>query len=513
MCLKDLIRTSVWFYTLNVLSNALFEKPAFKNVIVNGIILDESGKKMSKRHRNYTPPTDLLDKYGADSVRLYMLNSPLLRAEDLIFTDQGVRDVIRQVLLPLWNAYSFLSTYAHADGWKPTEELKTGKISSLNHEYDRWVVSKFQTLVLKIEEHMKAYKLYLVVPEVLSFVDDLTNWYIRLNRRRFWGEDSQQGKTKEGTQDTNDAYGTLYYILLQFSKVFAPFAPFMSDRLFKNLVDHSNEEMSVHLCDMPKADQSLIDEELEAKMNLVHLTISQGRFLRQKYKLKIRQPLASMVVVVREERQKKLLEEADKTLCAELNLKKILYTTKESQYVRLEVKPNLKTLGRKLGKKLNDLRKELLSLNEKQESVVNLLNDLEKNNKVEILGYELKEEDFLIMRGPLDNRTISSESGVTVLLDTTLTEALKFEGLSREIVNRIQNLRKTSQLNVSDRINLELVADGDLLKAIEEHKKYILSETLALGLSFHTSDENCTFKNLERYDIEGYSCVVALEKS
>ena len=498
---EGLDQTRGWFYTLSVLSAALFDKPAFKNVIVNGIILDESGKKMSKRHRNYTPPQELLDKYGADSVRLYMLNSPLLRAEDLIFTDQGVRDIIRQVLLPLWNAYSFLSTYAHADGWKPSEELKEGKAPKLSHEYDRWIVSKYQTLVVNIEEHMKAYKLYLVVPEVLSFVEDLTNWYIRLNRRRFWGE---------GESGNQDAYSTLYYILLQFSKVFAPFAPFLSDRLYKNLMDDQNGELSVHLCDMPKSDKSLIDEDLEAKMKLVHLTISQGRFLRQKYKIKIRQPLASMVVVVRSEKYRKLLEEADATLKAELNLKNVIYTTKESDYVRLEVKPNLKTLGRKLGKQLNDLRKELNSLNEKQDTVVGLLAKLDEEKKVTVLGHELTEEDFLISRGPLDNRTISTDSGVTVLLETELTEELMLEGLSREVVNRIQNLRKASGLQVSDRIHLELVASDKLAQAIQTHREYIVSETLALDLKLL---DELSFSDREAYDIEGHSCQAALSKA
>lgn len=507
---EGLDQTRGWFYTLSVLSNALFDKPAFKNVIVNGLILDERGKKMSKRHRNYTPPTELLNQYGADSIRLYMLNSPLLRAEDLVFTDQGVKDVIRQALLPYWNAYSFLATYAEADNWTPSEELKQGRTVEFKHEYDRWIVSKLQTLVTQIDTHMKDYKLYLVVPRVLSFIDDLTNWYIRLNRRRFWGETS--GKNSMNS-DQEEAYSTLYYVLLQFTKVFAPFAPFLSEKIYQNLIDDKVSVPSVHLCDMPESNASLIDSNLEVKMNLIRIAITQGRSLRQKHKLRIRQPLASMIVVVRHEKQKKLLQEADLILKGELNIKSILYTTDESQYVKLELKPNLKTLGRKLGKKLNDLRQELNKTNSSQKDVVKILSDLEAHKAVNIIGYELTEDDFLIYRDSLDNRIISTDSGLTILLETDLTQSLIAEGLSREVVNRIQNLRKSSQLNVTDRINLQVIADGILFDAIKENKSYILNETLALDLDLQTSGGECTLKHLGSSEIEGMTCVFALEKS
>ena len=504
---EGLDQTRGWFYTLTVLASALFDKPAFKNVIVNGLILDERGKKMSKRHRNYTPPLDLIDQYGADSVRLYMLGSPLLRAEDLSFTDQGVKDVIRAALLPLWNSYSFLSTYAETDSWKPSEDLKKGVYTSSSHEHDRWIVSKLQTLLADVDTYMKEYKLYLAPPKIFSFIDDLTNWYIRLNRRRFWGESDSFSK------DQDDAYRTLYYVLLEFVKVFAPFAPFISDEIYKNLMGESAACESVHLCDMPEYEDSLRDEALETKMDLVRLAITQGRSLRQKHKIKIRQPLSSMIVVVRHEKERKLLEEADAILKAELNIKSIHYTIKESDYVKLELKPNLKTLGPKLGKKLGEFRKELMSLSSSQEAVVALLADLETKGTCQVLDYELMESDFLISRDSLDSRMISTDSGVTILLETEISEELLAEGLSREVVNRIQNFRKTSALHVADRINLQIICEGKLFEAVQSNKSYIMKETLALDLELASSGAECTLKHISSFDIEGMTCVIALEKA
>jgi len=507
---EGLDQTRGWFYTLTVLASALFDKPAFKNAIVNGLILDESGKKMSKRNRNYTPPLELLDQYGADSVRLYMLNSALVRAEDLCFTNQGVKDIIRQALLPLWNAYSFLSTYAEADSWTPSDELKAGTLRLSPDESDRWIVSRFQSLVNEIDLYMQEYKLYLVVPVIFSFIDDLTNWYIRLNRRRFWGESNESGCV---SSDQEAAYSTLYYVLLQFTKILAPFAPFLSDRIFNLLVDSSEEGVSVHLADMPESDENLVDKALEKKMNLIRLALTQGRSLRQKHKVKIRQPLSSMVLVVRHEEEKRLLEEADFILKSELNIKSILYTIKESEYVKLELKPNLKTLGSKLGHEMGVFRKELSSLNASQESVAAILAQIEGGGKCEILGYSLTENDFLIVRDSLDSRMISTESGVTVLLETTLSQELIAEGLARELVNRVQNLRKSSQLNVADRIHLQVVAEGVLFNAIEKNKEYIAKETLALDVDLQRSGAECTLKHLGSSEIEGMTCVFALEKT
>lgn len=505
---EGLDQTRGWFYTLNVLSNALFEKPAFKNVIVNGVILDESGKKMSKRHRNYTPPDDLLSKYGADSVRLYMLNSPLLRAENLIFTDKGVKDVTRSVLLPLWNAYSFLSTYAQSDQWSPSPELTKGKPIDSKYEHDRWIISKLQTLIGTVHTHMEEYKLYMVVSPVIRFIDDLTNWYIRLNRRRFWGESQKDTQLDESKQS---AFSTLFYVLHEFSKVFAPFAPFISESLYLNLTEGiDGRSSSVHLCEMPVVQNDLIDAGLEDRIELISKAINLGRSLRQKHKIKIRQALPSMTIITRKTTDRLAIESGLQTLKGELNIKQVEFTTEESKHVRLSLKPNLRTLGRKLGKKLNEVRQRLNEMNENHEAVSSFLVKLEGEGQVELCGFSLTEEDFLISRGPLDDKLIATGSGVTVLLDTTLSPELVQEGYAREVINRIQNLRKDSKLNVSDRIVIEVTGDDAIVEAVKAHQDYILNETLGVQLQASAA-ASTSYVHKESYDIDGMSCQIALE--
>ena len=505
---EGLDQTRGWFYTLSVLSTALFDQPAFKNVIVNGTILDQSGKKMSKRHRNYTPPEELINKYGADSVRLYMLNSPLLRSENLIFSDDGVKDITRQVLLPLWNAHSFLSTYAKADAWEPTEEnLNLKKI--LTNDLDRWILSKRESLNSSIAKHMEAYELYRVIPELVNFTEDLTNWYIRLNRRRFWGENNQN---KSLTNDQKSAYASLYTVLLDFSKILAPFAPFLADEIYKNLISSRNKaEESVHLSKIPETNLTLIDENLEYRMSLLKRTINQGRSLRQKHKIKIRQVLSQLTVIVAREEDKVLLQKDENLIRFELNVKSITFTTDETSHIHLSLKPNLKTLGRKLGKRLNELRNSLKDLNENQKNVSNFLQQLKQNKQASLSDFTLNEEDFLIERGPLDDKLISSESGVTVLLDINLTPELIYEGWAREIVNRIQNLRKDSGFLVTDRIKLQVVASEKLSQALEGHKDYIQSETLGTSMEIFSKKDECNLKYIENYLIEQMPCTIAIE--
>lgn len=484
---EGLDQTRGWFYTLSVLSTALFDKPAFKNVVVNGIICDETGKKMSKRHRNYTPPEELLDKFGADATRLYMINSPILKGEDLIFSDKGVLETIRAVLLPLWNAQSFLTTYAEADGWKPSLQLASGDMPRSESEMDGWVVSRLHTLISDVHNHMEKYHLYAVVPEVLSFVDDLTNWYIRLNRRRFWGgRQSEPAATKPAgslSKDQQSAYETLYYVLLEFTKVFAPFAPFISERVYQNLtVGLPGVKESVHLCDMPKADARAVDLGLEAKMSLTRRVTEMGRSLRAKHQLKTRQPLASLLVITRNASDQAAIDSGMEIICDELNIKRIDFSTDEAKFVRLGVKPNLKTLGKKLGPALNTVRQSFEELSKSHDAVAEFLAKVESAGETEIAGHTLTLSDLLIDRGPKDDRLIATEGGVTVLLDTKLTPELLREGMARELVNRIQTLRKDSGLNVSDRIRVCVAATGELAAAIESNRAYIAGETLATEL-------------------------------
>lgn len=513
---EGLDQTRGWFYTLAVLSTGLFGKPAFKNVVVNGMVLAADGKKMSKRLKNYTPPEELLDRFGADSVRLFMLNSPVLKAGDLNFTDQGVRDTTRAVLLPLWNAFSFLTTYATADGWQPNAALARGEPPKVAGELDRWIISRFQTLCRRVHDQMELYRLYAVVPQVLDFIEDLTNWYIRLSRKRFWGADDDEGAGAVAAAGPSagsnvEAYQTLYYVLCGFAKVFAPFAPFVAERMWLNLTEGlAGLQNSVHLTDSPMPNKALVDEALEARMDLLRRVANLGRSLRATHRLKTRQALPSMLVITRHKADEDAIKSGRDILMGELNVKDVTFSTKESDYVRLSLKPNLKTLGPRLGKDLGKMKQHLEGLSASSpEAVVALLATLDEKSEVEVLGHKLTEADFLIDRGPKDERLIATEKGLTVLLDTKLTDELIHEGLAREVVNRVQRLRKDSGLKVSDRITLELQADGKLAEAVKIFSDYISRETLASG-RVHIIAEKPKAAHRADFDIDGMALAVGL---
>ncbi len=501
---EGLDQTRGWFYTLGILSTALFDQPAFKNVVVNGIVLAADGKKMSKRLKNYTAPDQLLDRFGADSVRLYMVNSSVLRGDDLKFSDEGVKDTTRAVLLPLWNAYSFLTTYAQADGWSPKAKLLEGQVIGSKNELDLWILSRLQTLKKSVHHEMEAYRIYRVVPQVIEFIDELTNWYIRLSRRRFWGGSGGV------TEDSRCAYETLFSVMSEFVKVFAPFAPFISERIYQGLTEGlATASESVHLCDMPMSVEALIDESLESRMSLIRRTVGLGRSLRAKHQIRTRQVLPSMMVISHDANDKKHIERGMDILKEELNVKELNFTVDEISHVRLSVRPNLKTLGRRLGKHIKALRNHFEELNNKPQLVADLLADLSKEGSVDILGHRLEQGDFLIDRGPKDDRLIATEEGITVLLDTNLTPELLREGLSREVVNRIQKLRKDSGLDVSDRITLQISTDGVLAQSVTEHQTYIGAETLAVGMSVKPKGDDLKGVSFrESFDIEGHQCMI-----
>jgi isoleucyl-tRNA synthetase len=505
---EGLDQTRGWFYTLSILSAALFNRPAFKNVVVNGLVLAKDGKKMSKRLGNYTPPEDLLNKYGADSARLYMLNSPILKAEPLRFSDEGVRDTTRAVLLPYWNAYSFLSTYAAAEGWSPSQEAASGKAPTVSNPLDRWIISRLQSVLAGVHGQMESYRLYAVVPEVLSFIDELTNWYIRLSRRRFWNTDS----TGQLSSESRTAFETLYYVLLQFSKLFAPFAPFVTERVYGGLTEGLNSvEESVHLCDMPMQQAELIDEELERHMRLVSKLTGLGRGIRAKQQIKTRQVLKSMTVITTDEPDRECIKRYSDILREELNVKEIHFSTDESQSVRVELKPNLKILGKKLGKDLGELRNALTLVNANQTVAHQLVRDADGGKQLKVDRFELEKDEVLIDRHPLEGTVSASEGTVTVVFDAHLTEELILEGLAREMVNRIQSLRKDSNLNVSDRIRVELAGSEQVLKAAKAFETYIGNETLTTNLSLKSDKAGLTGKILGDFDLDGEALSVAIE--
>ncbi len=502
---EGLDQTRGWFYTLSVLSAALFKRPAFKNVVVNGLVLAADGRKMSKRWRNYTPPIDLINEFGADSVRLYMLNSAILRGEDLKFKNEGVKDTTRAVILPVWNSLSFLTTYAEADGWNPHADLVNGKTPQVSSELDRWIISKFHSLIRDVNQEMEAYHLYNVVPTVIGFIEDLTNWYIRQSRRKFWG-----GQEKL-SPETREAYQTLYYVLVNFMKIFAPFAPFTAEKVYRELIHGLNEvPESIHLADMPHAKLQVIDEALERKMVLVRTVAELGRSLRAKHQIKTRQVLPGMLVISRSKEDQIKIQQASDLIKAELNLKELSFSTDEANFVALSLKPNLRTLGKRFGKRLKEFKEHLENLNAAPAAISQLLASLEQQGSVKILGESLSEEDFLIDRGPKDDRLIATGLGVTVLLDTELTPELIREGLAREVVNRIQNFRKDSGLNISDRIMIKFKASEILSQAVRENKDYICQETLAQDLIICGNDALET-KFVETFEINDDSCRIGIQ--
>ncbi len=489
---EGLDQTRGWFYTLSVLGNILFGKAPFKNVIVNGMVLAEDGKKMSKRHKNYPEPTEILDKYGADALRAYLTTSPASRAEELRFSEKGLQETVRAVLLPLWNAYSFFVTYALADGWKP-EQFNPKHLDNLENELDRWVLSRLQTLIQEVEAKMAIYHLYEVIPIVLGFIDELTNWYIRLNRRRFWKED--KGKDKDA------AYSTLYYILTTFTKVLAPILPFITEEIHQNLKLASEPE-SIHLCKFPELKTAWRDTELEAQMTLVSTVVFMGRSLRTAQKIKTRQPLKKLTVVTKNPHLEKTIRNFKDLIANELNIKEVAYDTDESKYVTFAAKANAKVLGPRLGQKMKAVLQAVAELSSEQ------IQELEAKKSISLMGEQIFFEEVNVVRTPKTSGASQSGSGITLVLDTDLDESLIREGQAREMVNRLQKLRKDAGLEVTDRIKVKYQCPDTLKSALEKHRDYIQSETLAT--EFGPSTENLTWT--ANQDIDDLAVKIYLEK-
>jgi isoleucyl-tRNA synthetase len=339
---EGLDQTRGWFYTLTVLGAALFERPAFRNVIVNGMVMAEDGKKMSKSLRNYTPPDELMESYGADALRLYSINSGLVRGEEQRFADSGVRDMVRRALLPWYNAYSFLRTYAEIDEWSPQKGQHEG-----DNILDQWIMSRLQTLKNTVATEMEGYRLYNVVPGLFAFIEDLTNWYIRLNRGRFWGEDISADKIA--------AYSTLYEVLMELSKVMAPFAPFLSEHLYQSLAKLAGapaQPNSVHLCDYPEAEDIKVKPSLETAVVRMQQVILLGRQKREEVKIGLRTPLSRLTIVNSDAELLEDMRSLESYVRDELNVQTVEYSADEAAYIELCAKPNFPLLGKRLGKRM-----------------------------------------------------------------------------------------------------------------------------------------------------------------
>ena len=488
---EGLDQTRGWFYTLMVLSTALFDKPAFKNVVVNGMILAEDGKKLAKSKKNYPDPMYIINTYGADCLRSYLINSPVVRAEPLKFSEKGIKMVYRGVLLPLWNAYSFFVTYANLDAYQPSEVLTQSP-----NELDRWIISHLQSLVADVTTHMENNHLYSVVPELEGFIDQLTNWYIRRSRRRFWRAESDV--------DKQHAYNTLYYVLVEFAKVMAPFQPFLCEAIYTNLVRDDDSPESVHLCDYPKPLTECTHKDIEEEMDLVRNVVELGRSLRAAHDLKTRQPLAKLSVVV-DAAGIEIFDRLGAIVREELNVKAIEYLHDETELVQYSARPNMKALGPRLGKALKTLNPAIRALRHAE------IDQLLKEGKLLVAGHELGSDDFLVDRNEKQGMVVLSEGGITIALETKLTPALEIEGDARELVNRIQNQRKDTGFNVEDRIQLSLEATNQdwLADLLASHGDYIAAETLAAPINSETFEP----ESKNECDINGKKATIAIRRT
>lgn len=465
---EGLDQTRGWFYTLTVLSAALFQKPAFKNVVINGIILAEDGQKMSKRLRNYPDPNELIDQTCADAVRIFMIHSAAVKAGDLRFSETGVREMVRSILLPLWNSLSLLVTYANADARKGQLTWKPGQDIVSTHELDRWIISELQNLLARVKAGMEDFHLYTVVPAILEYIDHLTNWYIRRSRRRFW--------KSENDRDKNEAYATLYKVMVEFSKVLAPFLPFLSEFMYQILVREvdTSAPISVHLCRFPEPETSLIDTSLVERMSLAHEAVMLGRSLRANANIKNRQPLHKLQIAVHSASEKENIQAVELLIRDELNVKEVVVTTDETELVKYSAKANFKTLGKRMGKDMKAVAEQVAALSHAQ------IADVLAGKTLTLPQGELTTEDLLVVRNVSEGLTVEAGTRLTVALETTVTPELYREGLARECINRIQNLRKDSDFEVTDHIHLQVGCEGDELKqAFTEHQNSICAEVLA----------------------------------
>ena len=479
---EGLDQTRGWFYTLTVLSTALTGKPAFKNVIVNGMVMAGDGKKMSKRLKNYTEPDIIMEDFGADALRLTLINSGLVRGEEYRFTDDGVKDMVRRALLPWYNSFKFFHTYASVDKWSAKENFVQGENIT-----DKWVISKLQTLIKNVTNEMESYKLYNVVPQLFNYIEDLTNWYIRLNRRRFW-EDGL-------SQDKCSAYSTLYTALKEISKVMAPFSPFLAEHIYQELkVFGEDMNESVHLCDYPSFNKEVIDSDLEDAVTRMQELILLGRQRRNQVNIKVKTPLKSLTVIHQDKNLLKGISHLEDYIKTELNIKEVHYSTDEDKYIRLYAKPNSRVLGKKLGKQFGKMMGMIKSL--KSET----LKDFEENKTMTLDGIVLSEEDVFVYREPLEGTEALSNKWITINMDTQLSEELINEGLAREVVNRIQKSRKDSKFNVDDRINLKVSTSDTLQKVIKTFSEYIKKETLTTNIIFVDKTEGFEL-NIEEHNL------------
>ena len=463
-------QTRGWFFTLHAISTMLFDSVAYKNVISNGLVLDKNGNKMSKRLGNAVDPFITIAKYGADATRWYMISNAQ-PWDNLKFDEGGIVEVQRKFFGTLYNTYSFFVLYANIDGFNYSED---GVPISERTELDRWILSELNTLIKEVKGNYESYEPTRVARLIQEFVmDKLSNWHVRLSRRRFWKGEYNTEKVA--------AYQTLFECLEKVALLAAPIAPFFMDRLFQDLnaVSGKHSASSIHLSDFPKSDASVIDKDLERKMQMAQNVTSLALSLRKKERLRVRQPLQKIMIPILNAKMQKDIDEVSTIILSEINVKEIEFLGKDSDVLTKQIKPNFKTLGPKFGKDMKLISRAVNQFSADDIKKIEMDENYPINESItiDISDVEITSKD-------IPGCIVATNNGLTVALDITLSDELREEGLAREFINRIQNLRKDSGLEVTDKVKIQVEKNDSLTAAIKNNFTYICDETLAVQLDF-----------------------------
>lgn len=474
-------QTRGWFFTLHAISTMINKRVAFRTVLSNGLVLDKNGNKMSKRLGNAVDPFKALSEYGADTLRWYMLTNAQ-PWDNLKYDSAGVDEVKRKFFGTLYNTYSFFALYANVDGF--TNRLPEVPVEK-RPEIDRWIISLMNSLIKDVKACYENYDVTTAGRKIQDFVcDHLSNWYVRLNRKRFWGGNMDEDKLS--------AYQTLYSCLENVAILAAPIAPFFMERMFLDLnaVSEKHKETSVHLVLMPEADEKYIDKALEQRMEMAQLSSSMVLALRRKVNIKVRQPLAKLIIPVLDDDIQAQLEKVQKLVLGEVNVKEIEYIRNTEGLITKKIKPNFKTLGKKYGKQMKEIAAAFATLDQ------HAINRIEQSDVYELAlasgNVSLEKADYEITSEDMPGWLVATEGKLTVALDITITDDLKKEGVARELVNRIQNLRKESDFDVTDKIRVQIVSRPEIAESLADFNDYVCSQTLSDSITLVDALEGAT---------------------
>ena len=489
-------QTRGWFFTLHAIATMIFDSVAFKNVVSNGLVLDKNGNKMSKRLGNAVDPFETIEKYGSDPLRWYMITnaSPW---DNLKFDVEGIEEVRRKFFGTLYNTYSFFALYANVDGFTYSEPDVP---MTERPEIDRWILSLLNSLVKEVDEFYETYEPTRAGRAISDFVNDhLSNWYVRLNRRRFWGGGM--------TQDKLSAYQTLYICLETVSKLMAPISPFYADRLFTDLITVTGRDKaeSVHLSDFPKCNEAMIDKTLEEQMQIAQDISSMVLALRRKVNIKVRQPLQTIMVPVTDIRQKEHIEAVKNLILSEVNVKELNFADNSAGILVKKIKPDFKKLGPRYGKVMKQLAAAIQAMT--QEDIASLEQNGSFAFNLDGLEGGIVSDDVEIISEDIPGWLVANEGRLTIALDITVTDELRKEGLARELVNRIQNLRKSSGLEITDKIRIAMVPAPEMNGTIYDYADYIQKQVLAESIEMKENLPDAT-----ELDLDDFKLYVNIEK-